>query len=632
MHILFVQQYPDLRSSVLSQMLRSGGHVCSLFHFPAGPATSAPKLFTASFEECRSPEDFRDLARCARQYDLIICRVPSGELAELCASLDVPCLFDVVNDAVPPSARHPLAPPRGLLTTRGEAADGQECRLTLPTGLLRAHLPGRELPVPETSGQGLRVIVPVTFGNAATFLPAWLPAALQQAGGVVQQFALYGQGNAIPETFPELVTAMAQAHAGLLPLGISPDDGRLPLLHAAGLVVLRPEAPAMPHELGILPLHPEDASETLKNALRIRTVQDIRDQTPLLDDAIPALVELCERLARPSLHFSSQPLDATIHQHLNIPAHAEARPDDMGRAIRQRMLRTAGEQGAGEGTADPGLAPCPLHRLDEEQIQAALRTAATAGPAFHAVIPLEPRSTLETQCLGGERSVRWWLKTLFTWFEEVVVSVADGSAHFSCRTRIAPAENAQAMLELAAAWHGATHNRLTPYRAQWHSFVRQLPWTGQLLFIGSNALCRQFYTPLFFGVDTVLHVDPDPNNAPDVVAYGEDLSAFADGSIDGVVYFGTPYVMNAPATFLREAQRVLRPGGLLSGGFNGPAARWAGIAYTPGATKSTEDYWTFSPEVPLDIHPDQLRLLSVQRASRSYSYFNAIKQAPHAQR
>ena len=147
-----------------------------------------------------------------------------------------------------------------------------------------------------------------------------------------------------------------------------------------------------------------------------------------------------------------------------------------------------------------------------------------------------------------------------------------------------------------------------------------------MLYVGTNDACRAYYTPAFFGADEVVHVDVDAAVRPDVVASAEDMPMFPDASVDGIAFFGTPYVVDDPARMVREFLRVLRPGGLVSGAFNGAESPWTGLPYRPGEVKPPDRHWHFDRTVRT-VFEDACATLAWARHGDAYYYLSAVKDA-----
>lgn len=103
----------------------------------------------------------------------------------------------------------------------------------------------------------------------------------------------------------------------------------------------------------------------------------------------------------------------------------------------------------------------------------------------------------------------------------------------------------------------------TIYRILLHRLVRRfgVVWTGRGLDLGAPAETsyRRFLSPELTVVTADLH--PRQPGIPSV-----DLNAplpYADGSFDVVLCLNALYIVDDPAALLREAHRVMRPGGRL---------------------------------------------------------------------
>lgn len=265
-----------------------------------------------------------------------------------------------------------------------------------------------------------------------------------------------------------------------------------------------------------------------------------------------------------------------------------------------------------------------LPLLSEERIRRTLDAAAQAAPLFFASVATAARGTLEAECLDTLRPAAWWHHELLQRFAQVTAGSEGPGLWLSARAGLEPVLLPGRMRGYRD-WNAVTGLPVTHYREYWNRHARSLPWTGRMLYIGSNPLCRSYYHAEFFQAAEVLHVDPDPKNGADLVAVGEDLGPVADASVDGVAFFGTPYVMNDPAAFVAEARRVLKPGGLFSGAFNGPAARWDGRPYTVGAVKDSGEQWIFELGPVLELFQG-FDLRCTARMGHEYFFVTATRE------
>ncbi len=518
----------------------------------------------------------------------------------MCRSLPYPCLFDLTEHGEIPKDWHPnnthgiLCVPQSKHTIKKD--------IILPTGILFDDLPPGPLFPGKTEAENPSVCVPLNFGDMEDQLPRWVIEEFEEAGITLKPIRLYGENHSVWDSLTALITDISSSSAALLPLGCTPSDGRLALVHAAGLPALSLDNIAVSAE-AVTNLQQGMVRPIFDSACAMRTVQDVRDQGPLLDTSTSELFTVCERLARKHIHTRGATVDEALVNLLDRPKHD--------------VLQTVAENDR-ENCTDT------LHLMEDNEIQEVLLAASETEDQHIFNFPLRPRTSHEDQLMGQIRTESWWMETLSDYFEDVRSSGNQKDGHFTCQVQM-QSRTWDDTIHLCSKWQTATQNRLTRYRAAWHILSDLLPWEGRILFIGSNPLCQNFYTADFFGVDTVIHVDPDPTNNPDVVAYGEDLSTIEDQSIDGVAYFGTPYVMNNPQTFMAEASRVLKPGGLLSGGFNGLAARWTGKPYVTGACKESSEQWTFTPREIIRLHPEDMRLTHLWRTGNCYTYTSALK-------
>ena len=269
-----------------------------------------------------------------------------------------------------------------------------------------------------------------------------------------------------------------------------------------------------------------------------------------------------------------------------------------------------------------------LEHVPETKVEATLRAIAGHARLFFADV-----STLKDK-LGDKigkrlhltlRPPNWWVGRLAEVFEDVKVLGMQPDGFFvECRHEPVPAWSAggRAVPEFAAV----TGRPSSQYRDFWNRHAATLPWRGRVLNVGTNDACRAYYTPAFFGTDAVVHVDIDPAVRPDVVTSVEDMPMFPDQSVDGIAFFGTPYVVNDPARMVREFLRVLRPGGLVSGAFNGPESPWKGIPYRPGEVKTSGQAWHFDRRVR-EFFESACTTLAWSRHGDAYYYLSAVKGA-----
>lgn len=266
-----------------------------------------------------------------------------------------------------------------------------------------------------------------------------------------------------------------------------------------------------------------------------------------------------------------------------------------------------------------------LQHIPEKTIDSTLQAIAKHCRLFFAEIGLLPsgeRDFESNELHLTLKPVNWWLRRLATHFAEVkILAITKNWFWTECSHQPIPVFDGTRM-QGYQSWNQVTGQQVTPYRELWNQHARSLPWRGRVLYIGSNALRKSYYTREFFQAGQVLHVDPDPKNQPDVVTVGEDLSHFQDASVEGVAFFGTPYLMNDPQKFVSEAKRVLKPGGLISGSFNGPQSRWQGLAYKKGKVKTENEIWHFERDV-LEIFEDWT-VLYWARQNDEYYHLSAV--------
>ena len=96
--------------------------------------------------------------------------------------------------------------------------------------------------------------------------------------------------------------------------------------------------------------------------------------------------------------------------------------------------------------------------------------------------------------------------------------------------------------------------------------------------------------------------------------------------MDGVAFFGTPYVLNDPARSFAEMRRVLKPGGIASGAFNGAESRWTGRLYTFGQVKEPGEKWHFDCDI-IKLFQDEWQVIYWARHGDEYYYLSALKVA-----
>lgn len=266
-----------------------------------------------------------------------------------------------------------------------------------------------------------------------------------------------------------------------------------------------------------------------------------------------------------------------------------------------------------------------MQLINEQQVSMTLQTASERSPLLFVATAEAPRTTQEAENKGIFRSSNWWHAQVLQYFAQVSSRSEPPELWLECRRDVLDPVCNAARMDGYKSWTEVTGLPVTHYREIWNRHARSLPWHGRILFVGSNNICRQYYNREFFQCEEVLHIDPDPRNKPDVVTIGEKLEMFADGSIDGVAFFGTPYVMNDPARFISEAYRVLKPGGMAAGGFNGSGARWDGKPYTLGAVKTVSEQWTFDLGTVLGLLGSGWDLRYTARMNRQYYLTTASK-------
>lgn len=267
-----------------------------------------------------------------------------------------------------------------------------------------------------------------------------------------------------------------------------------------------------------------------------------------------------------------------------------------------------------------------LQHVPEPMIEPTIKAIADHCRIFFGAVALGPSGEKDSDGQEMHQTIQplgWWLRRLSAAFAEVkALAVTKDWFWAECRHEHMPIFDASRMNGYQG-WSQVTGQAVTPYRELWNRHARSLPWGGKVLYIGSNHLCQQYYSRQYFMAQEVLHIDPDPQNKPDVVTIGEDLSMFPDASVDGVAFFGTPYLMNDPLRFVQEARRVLKPGGLLSGSFNGPQSRWQGVTYVKGKVKTADDIWHFQRDV-LDLF-DDWTVVYWARQGDEYYHLSTVK-------
>ncbi len=195
------------------------------------------------------------------------------------------------------------------------------------------------------------------------------------------------------------------------------------------------------------------------------------------------------------------------------------------------------------------------------------------------------------------KPVTWWIEKFAEKFNEVKIIKTFSDGFFvECRNKLSPVFSKSRVSDFQD-WTSVLQTASTIYRDVWNLHAKSLPWNGKVLYVGSNRLCKKYYNTDFFTVEEVIHIDPDPDSEPDIVAYAEDMPMFSENSVDGVAFFGTPYVVNDPTKMFEEIHRVLKPGGFLSGSFNGSKSPWTGTLYTKDSVKSSEEFWHFDAKI-----------------------------------
>ncbi|NDV20647.1 hypothetical protein GO013_14645 [Pseudodesulfovibrio sp. JC047] len=297
MRVLFVQQFPDLRSATFARLLHGTGCQTDLFHLIPGPASVAPEVMTAPFAQCHAPEDIHDLAAIAGRYDCLICRQPAGELAGLCRSLSIPCLFDCIEHGTPV----PSATTNRLFSS--QMADTQPTDTVLPTGILVSDLPPGPLFPAKTEARHPSIRIPLLFGVLEDQIPRWIIDECAAAN--ISLIPLHIHGSTHPEwtRVTDIVTELGTSSAVLLPLGWTPSDGRLALALAAGQPVLSVDNNTASIQ-GVTLVEPGTLLASFKAVCAMREAQNIRDLAPPLDQKASQLTHLCHRLAKKTFHHT----------------------------------------------------------------------------------------------------------------------------------------------------------------------------------------------------------------------------------------------------------------------------------------------------------------------------------------
>ncbi|MCX5682796.1 MAG: methyltransferase domain-containing protein, partial [Planctomycetota bacterium] len=267
-----------------------------------------------------------------------------------------------------------------------------------------------------------------------------------------------------------------------------------------------------------------------------------------------------------------------------------------------------------------------LEHVPEAKVDATCRAIAGHTRLFFADV-----STLKDK-LGDKigkrlhvtlRPSNWWVGRLAEVFEDVKVLGLQPDGFFvECRHE--PVAALAAGGRHAPDFAVVTGRPSSSYRDFWNQHAASLPWRGRVLYVGTNEACRAYYNAAFFGAAEVVHVDIDPAVHPDVVASAENMPMFPDQSVDGIAFFGTPYVVSDPAKMAREFLRVLRPGGLVSGAFNGAESPWTGVPYRPGEVKAADQVWHFDRQVRTLFEAGGTTL-AWARHGDAYYYLSAVK-------
>ena len=731
--MLFVQESPDIRATVLASMLKRKGHHAELAYLEGEDAPWLADVFSRSIR-LDSPRAVWDLAR---QYDLLMLRSPSGPLGAFALASGTPYVQDAVRVA---GVEAP-----GLLELQanlgagarifdcGETreaygqAQGLAAGLEVPHGLLRWHLPERLTKRSSKSDGVLRAAILGSFGSGGGRRFIKLLPALTALGMQVNIYS-WNHRKEYEELFTRFPNVILHRPMSIRKLTqeLSGNDFGIPIdgvkhfsqqsdglfshdagiLLAANLPLLVPGDAPFTGNMETSPAGTlqsgRDMATAVNDCLEAGRQYEVRNFARLLDPLVDPLASVCMDALSGSKEsgdsgphvytgksITSQMLSCEgrerdleeepdwelyslrTRRRLSLAQGGEAQESpaglvaELGRLAGSTDVKDAVELGCGQGwrarhlQEEHGLMvlgvdvvdrlaatgvrlhkgvywelPCPadlvysvdaMQLMNERQISMTLREASGRSPLLFVATAEVPRTTQEAEYKGIFCSSNWWHTQVLRHFAQVSTRSEAPDLWLECRRDVLnPVWHAERM-DGYKGWTEVTGAPVTLYREMWNRHARSLPWHGRVLFIGSNSICQQYYNREFFQCEELLHIDPDPANKPDVVTIGEKLEMFADGSIDGVAFFGTPYVMNDPAAFMSEAYRVLKPGGMTSGGFNGNGARWDGKPYTLGAVKTVSEQWTFDPGSILGLMETGWDMRYSARMNREYYLTTATK-------